>query len=40
MGMRVERVHKVMESEYTCHLRGVMEYSDQRECMNISRIYE
>ena len=24
MGMRVERLHKVMESEYACHLRGIL----------------
>ena len=40
MRMRVERLQKVMEGEYTCCLRGVMKYSDQRECMNIIRIYE
>ena len=38
--MRVERLHKMMVGEYTCRLRGVVEYSDQRECMNIIRIYE
>ena len=40
MRMRVERLQKVMEGEYACHLRGVMKYSDQRGCMNIIRIYE
>ena len=38
--MRVERLHNMMEMEYACHLRSVMMYSDQRECMNIIRIYE
>ena len=40
MGMRVERLHKMMEGEYACHLRRVIDYSDQRDCMNIIRIYE
>ena len=40
MRMRVERLQKVMEGEYACHLRGVMKYHDQRGCMNIIRIYE
>ena len=40
MRRRVERLQKVMEGEYACHLRGVMKYSDQRGCMNIIRIYE
>ena len=40
MVIRVERLHKMMEGEYTCRLRGVMKYSDQRECMNIIKIYE
>ena len=40
MRMRVERLHKMLEGEYTHRLRGVMEYSDQRVCMNIIRIYE
>ena len=40
MRMRVERLQKVMEGKYACHLRGVMKYSDQRGCMNIIRIYE
>ena len=38
--MRVERLHKMMEGDYACHLRSVMKYSDQRGCMNIIRIYE
>ena len=40
MRMRVERLHKMMEAEYACHVRGVMKYSDQRGCMNIIRIDE
>ena len=40
MRMRVERLQKVMEGEYTCHLSGVMKYSNQRGSMNIIRIYE
>ena len=40
MRIRVGRLHKMMEGEYSCPLRGVMEYSDQRECMNIIRIYK
>ena len=35
--MRVERLHKMLEGEYACHLRGVMKYSDQSVCMNILR---
>ena len=38
--MRVERLHKMMEGKYACHLRGVIKYSDQRGCMNIIRVYE
>ena len=38
--MRVERLHKMMDGECACHLRGVMKYSNQRVCMNIIRIYE
>ena len=30
----------MMEGKYACRLSGVMKYSDQRECMNIIRIYE
>ena len=40
MRMRVERLHKMIEMEYACHLKGVMKYSDKRGCMNIIRIYE
>ena len=40
MVMRVERLHKMMEMEYACCLRGVMKCSDQRGCMNITRIYK
>ena len=40
MGMRVKRLQKMMEGEYACRLSGVIRYSDQRECMNIIRIYE
>ena len=40
MRMRVERLQKVMEGEYTCRLSGVIKCSDQRGCMNIIRIYE
>ena len=38
--MRVERLHKMLEGEYGCIFRGVMNYSDQSVCMNIIRIYE
>ena len=38
--MRVKRLQEMIEGEYACHLSGVMRYSDQRECMNIIRIYE
>ena len=40
VGMRVERLHKMMEGEYACCIRWVMEHSDQRECINIISIYE
>ena len=30
----------MIEMEYSCLLRGVINYSDQRGCMNIIRIYE
>ena len=40
MRMRVERLQKVMEGKYACHLRGGIKYSGQRGCMNIIRIYE
>ena len=40
MVMRVERLHKIVEGEYACCLRGVTKYSHQRVCMNIIRIYE
>ena len=40
MVMRVERLYKMMEGKNACCLEGVMDYSNQRECMNIIRIYE
>ena len=40
MGMRVKRLHKVMGSEYACHLRGVLMYKNQGGCMHIFRIFE
>ena len=40
MRMRVKRLQKVMECKYACCLSGVIKYSDQRECINIIRIYE
>ena len=30
----------MMEGEYACCLSEVMKYNNQRECMNIIRIYE
>ena len=36
----MERLHKMLEGEYACRLRGVMKYSDQRGCMNIIWIYK
>ena len=38
--MRVERLHRMIEVEYACRLRRLMEYSNKRGCMNIIRIYE
>ena len=40
MKMRVERLYKMIEMEYACRLRGVMNYSYQRGCINIIRSYE
>ena len=38
--MRMERLHKMVEGEYACRLRGIEKYSDQRGCIDIIRIYE
>ena len=38
--MRVKGLQDMMEGEYTCHLSGVIKYSNERGCMNIIRIYE
>ena len=33
----MERLHKVIEDEFAYHLRGVMEYRNQRKYMNIMK---
>ena len=40
MVMRVKGLQEMMEDEYACRLSGVINYSNQRGCMNIIRIYE
>ena len=40
MRRRGERLYKIIEMEYACHLMGVIKNSYQRGCMNIIRIYE